>query len=175
MTHAHVSHVFNGPTLQGERLDSPVAVAPRVQSEQASRLGLQTSSIPLNPNELRPGLNLPQSQSQSQASCSTDSTCSTITEPRGMLVDRAEILVKLKLHIKEKYKTSKVAAAAWKCTPSFVSSVHKRLRPPNKAMLDALGYVRTEVYSPIPPNFSNSSNGLQGATDNTCLGIGDSS
>lgn len=74
---------------------------------------------------------------------------SSLPEPRSILLDRAEVLHKLRRHIRDKHSTSSAAATVWNCTPAFVSSVLKRVRPPTKVMLDELGYARIEVFAPL--------------------------
>ena len=47
-----------------------------------------------------------------------------------------DILAELRAHIARKYKTQKTAAAAWGCSPAFVSEVVKGKKPPTDVMLE---------------------------------------
>lgn len=54
------------------------------------------------------------------------------------------IAPELRAHIARKYKTQKEAAAAWKVSEAFVSSVLSGHKRPNAVMLEDAGFMMVE-------------------------------
>lgn len=81
--------------------------------------------------------------------------------PRGLsnrasqILVRAQVLVGLEAHIRERYVTQTAAADAWDVSPSFVTAVLKNRRPPTDQMLSEIGYKKVDAYVPIVQEIAN--------------------
>ena len=62
-----------------------------------------------------------------------------------MLINEEEFLRELLDHVKTKYKTRSEAAKAWGVSKAYACAVVAGRKPPNQAVLDDIGYVRTKV------------------------------